>query len=277
MNKDKQTPINEIFKLIRRESFDIDLVNYLASVDGIQIHKFFNKRDSSIRQTDETYRTINHWDSAGLLSLGRGEGQGWRKFSILDIIWVYILGDLRGFGFSLEKLQSVKKSLFRQLDESVNLLEFYVATAKATKKDNDCFIIVTKEGEADIGTRSEIEATEMIGGLPDSHIKLKLNSYVDRVSKKQGIVTVNDPSLVVSEKERDLLLAIRRGSYQTITIKLDNGDIKRINGTENIEKVDQKKIWETIKEILNEGEFQDITLKQQDGSVVLIQRTIKSP
>ncbi|MDO8742464.1 MAG: MerR family transcriptional regulator [bacterium] len=263
--------------ILRRQSFDADLISYVFSPDGKKIHYFFNKQESSIKQTGETYRTINHWDSVRLLSVDRGEGHGWRKFSILDIIWVYILGDLRGFGFPLEKLQFVKKCLLKPLDNSVTLLEFYVATAKATSHDSECFVLVTRDGVADIATRSELESTEIAGRLPKSYVKVRLNDYVERVSKKQGIVTINEPSLTVSKKELDLLLAVRKGDFQTIEVRLENGEIKRLAGTQSVNKINDKKIWETLKEMLSNGDFQDITLKQRDGSVVLIQRTIKDP
>lgn len=48
-----------------------------------------------------TYRTINEWEARGLISPHRTtKSVGWRKFSAMDIIRLFVISDLKTFGFS---------------------------------------------------------------------------------------------------------------------------------------------------------------------------------
>ncbi len=51
-----------------------------------------NEKKYAIKDTDASYRSINHWSSLGLLDDVREDNnKGWRKFSIIDIVWLRIL------------------------------------------------------------------------------------------------------------------------------------------------------------------------------------------
>lgn len=77
----------------------------------------FKEKRFTIKDTDLTYRTLNHWVSEGLIDDERNnEGQGWRKFSIYDRLWVQIILELRKYGISFEKIKSVKECLFFKND-----------------------------------------------------------------------------------------------------------------------------------------------------------------
>jgi DNA-binding transcriptional MerR regulator len=62
-----------------------------------------------------TYRQINHWESKGLLTAARDtDSSGWRKFSLVDVVCLAIITELRSFG---RDLPSIAASL-RQLQMS---------------------------------------------------------------------------------------------------------------------------------------------------------------
>ena len=55
-----------------------------------------------------TYRKINDWDSKGLISAYRKTKQtGWRKFSIVDVIVLSIIAELKNFGLTNTSIENI--------------------------------------------------------------------------------------------------------------------------------------------------------------------------
>ena len=48
------------------------------------LKKKFSEKKFSVKDTNITYRVINHWMAEGLISDARTEEKGWRKLSIFD-------------------------------------------------------------------------------------------------------------------------------------------------------------------------------------------------
>lgn len=57
-----------------------------------------------------TYRTINYWDEAGfLLRKRRKTDKGWRRFSLIEFLWIKLLDEIRELNIPIE---TVVKNLF---------------------------------------------------------------------------------------------------------------------------------------------------------------------
>jgi len=68
---------------------------------------------------DLTYRKINDWDSKNLISgLRTNKQAGWRKFSTIDLIKLFIITDLRKFGMHIEGIKSVLNNISTTVIES---------------------------------------------------------------------------------------------------------------------------------------------------------------
>lgn len=52
-----------------------------------KLRTIFREKKHSIAQTSTTYRVINHWSEIGLINGDTQQGSGWRKFSLIDLIW----------------------------------------------------------------------------------------------------------------------------------------------------------------------------------------------
>jgi DNA-binding transcriptional MerR regulator len=66
-----------------------------------------------------TYRKINDWDRKKLVSGSRKNKQdGWRKFSTLDLVKLFIIADLRKFGMDIENIRAVLKNISTSFVES---------------------------------------------------------------------------------------------------------------------------------------------------------------
>ncbi len=57
-----------------------------------------------VSDTDEKYRTINYWDEQGLLLGKRKSTDTWRQFSILDVVWIRILQNLKKYGMEGDEI-----------------------------------------------------------------------------------------------------------------------------------------------------------------------------
>jgi len=65
-----------------------------------------------------SYRTINNWESNGLMLSGRKNSRDWHKFSFVDFIWLNIVFELRQLGFPLKKIQHLKTFLTENIDDA---------------------------------------------------------------------------------------------------------------------------------------------------------------
>lgn len=59
--------------------------------------------------TNAGYRSINHWESEGLIANNREEGQRWRRFSFVDLVWINMVDQMRNLGIKLETVRRIKE------------------------------------------------------------------------------------------------------------------------------------------------------------------------
>ncbi|GAB5518214.1 MAG: hypothetical protein RhofKO_04650 [Rhodothermales bacterium] len=74
----------------------------------------------------------------------------------------------------------------------------------------------------------------------------------------------------VSEDEMAVLALLRDGRYESVTVRLRNGKIHRIEADEAIDAARE------VTALLGEHDFQEITIKQHAGQIQRITRTLKT-
>ena len=258
---------NNVF---RGDGFSVAHATYDFTEGGKSFSKFINtKTDRLTGGTELTYRVISHWEKQGLITSERHSEKAWRKYSILDILWIQIIAELRKFGFPLDKIFLVKKNLEMpqwEDERQFPLLEFYVAMAMVYKYP--VFLLVFPNGDVEPATDEEYQGSiicETIG----NHITISINSILQQILPKEDLKPDYKIKHELSEEEVELLLMIRMCNYKSIKIKLSNGKIESLDATQNLSN--QKRIGE----ILKEGNYQDIEIKQKNGKIVNIKRTAK--
>lgn len=225
-----------------------------------------NEKKYTTKDTDKTFRTINFWESEGLLDNTREKGnEKWRKFSLIDIVYMQILSKLRDFGFSIQKLKKVKIDLMKELDyegvkTSFSVLEYaYIRTINSNNRGN-VYLVATPEGNIYCTTISDMLFAESIYGLPDSYIFINLNKLLtEKINFNSGDkIPVHDEHLYVldGKGEEELLELLRTSEFNNINI------ISKKDGGLLIEKVFDAAEKDSF------PEFADITIKLQDGKVV---------
>jgi DNA-binding transcriptional MerR regulator len=70
------------------------------------------RRIFSIKDTTLSYRTLNHYQSIGVIDNLKEKNSSWRKFNGLELLWIKIVIQLRDFGISLDKIIAIKDQLF---------------------------------------------------------------------------------------------------------------------------------------------------------------------
>jgi len=176
----------EPFRIAHLSWFDSWQGDYLGE-KLTSIRKNTRKRRVSISSTSQSYRVINHWSQEGLLLKQKGRGSGWRKFSLIDIIWIGIIGDLRKIGYPLDKIKSVKKSIFHKTkDGKEDTLYFELFMGRMVFKDN-VLLVITPGGEADLCLDREYINSQFFGPFPSPHIVIRLNEIFSRSVKREEL------------------------------------------------------------------------------------------
>jgi DNA-binding transcriptional MerR regulator len=270
MKKIKDRVVIRENNIFRGDAFSVANAMYEFSEGGKSFSEFINtKTDRLTGATELTYRVISHWEKQGLITSERRTEKAWRKYSILDILWISIIIELRKFGFPLDKIFLVKRNLEIpewEREKQFPLLEFYAAMAMAYKYP--VFLLVFPNGDVEPATDKEYQYAIMEESI-GNHITISINSILQKMLPEQDLKPDYKITHELSEEEVDLLFMIRMCNYENIKIKLSNGKIETLDATENLSN--QKRIGE----ILKEGNYQDIEIKQKNGKVVNIKRTAK--
>lgn len=101
------------FQILHSEAYN----TLLARQDFSQILEIIRERKFSRKDVLVTPRELNHWKSKKLLYEDY-EDSKWKKFSIVDIIWIQIINELRKYELPLATLYKIKQNLKSDFDVS---------------------------------------------------------------------------------------------------------------------------------------------------------------
>jgi len=252
------------------EKEELELYYHFASKKGKEASKMLNLKNATIKDTDQTYRVINHWSSEGLIEDDREkDSKQWRKMSIIDIVWIRIIAEMRKFGLPLDKIKYAKKQLWFSPEYTEGKVPFFEwAVARVICRKLETYILVFADGNAYPISKESLDARNRCSFL-DCYISINLNNLVMDIFKDKDFYP-HAAGFTLTEDELSLINDIRKGNFESIRIRLKDGKIEMIEATESINA--QKRIIE----ILNDADFQDIEVKKKDGKIVSIKRTVKT-
>ncbi|HEY9084069.1 MAG TPA: hypothetical protein VIN73_12095 [Vicingaceae bacterium] len=234
------------------------------------ISSTINEKVLSNQYTDSGARIINLWIKDELLDDDRDETQRWHKFSLIEVIWINLVEELRDTGYSKEKIKKVKDQLLLSIEgisSKYPYLEFHLIAS--ILYGSPFFILIDKEGNANIVGRDNYVAI-LNSEHVTCHTVVNLDGLFKRLMDKIDRSKWTFAELFkLSKEELELLTFIKMGDFQTIKIVKRNGEIDRMEGTERIAP------GKRMIDILNQGDYQNIEVKQENGKVVCIHRTVK--
>lgn len=271
--------------------------NNLFSKIPLHLPKFesdyFNRPRFSIRPIKEldedfTYRKINDWENKKLISPYRETKEtGWRLFSFIDMIKLFIITDLKKFGFSNQNIEKILREVSfydvgqKGVDPFEALIKLYTLRIR-------CVLIILNNEKIRLLSDEHRQAEngifdEVFSEICNStSVVLSSTKYIKKISKMLTAESIsqmdsewpNWKEYIEKEKEQTIISLIRNQEYQEITyVKKDGGKFKITAKSRKSGKFSDKEIINKI----NENAFQRVTVLTQDGERVELIReeTIK--
>jgi hypothetical protein len=226
-----------------------------------------NVKDRHIKDLPMTYRTINHWESQGLIDCDRKEDAAWRQFSIMDQLWLYTIQALREFGLPLDRVKNAKDIFFTPIDNyPFSIMEYYTSCAYILLED--VFLIVFSDGFTIPLTYSEYQ-NALKSNWIRNHVQVNINEIIQKIFQDPNLEPRYKDEASITPQEFEVLHMIRTGNFEEIKIRFTNGSIYLLEGIEDLSRVAK------IGDIIREGNYQDLEVKQENGRVVSLKRTVR--
>ena len=246
---------------------DLDEVYFdLSSHPGWErIEGLLNNKRYTVKDTDLSYRTINHWMAEGLLDDDRQHDAGWRKLSFKDLLWVRILQELRKFGFPLEKLREVHKTL----NPSSLAFETGIALCLRTPPI-PVFIAVFDDGTAEVATLTSLRVTDYLVGYEHPYIRINLNTLCCEILGTDKLMPARTDAIDLMSEEHDVISALRDKQADEVKVILKDGSINRVEKTKSF------KGNQHLADLLNDLNFGEMTVNVENGKPVSTKITKKT-
>ena len=131
-------------------------------IDTITLEGKIKERRFTVKDIGVNYRWIDHWNDKGLL-LGNYKEHLWKKFNLVEYVWLKLIVKMREFNIGLETVRKVKEIL----DYNFTIDEFL-------KTNSDTFLeVISGFSSSDqiVATRNLLEEDK----IPESIKESKLN------------------------------------------------------------------------------------------------------
>ena len=251
------------------DRFFINLGTMLGSKPCKKFIETLRSRDS-FAQDLISCRVINHWESQGLIECERNNNTGWRKFNLIEYIWLRLVQKLRDFGFPINKIAEIKEFYFEKEKKKsevgkISYVTFYLTTARLLQQPV-FFVILLNENQAEFLDYHEFQAAIDLNIL-GSYICINLNDILNTVFTKK-IEPIYPVSRPISLNMHDTLDILESGDYDIATIYKKG---------KNFQKVELDKYFdgsESDETISEDYENIDIIKKRRKGELVMKKRKI---
>ena len=227
------------------------------------------------KKTGQTHRTINSWDTAGLLLALPNRNNKWRKFSLVEIIWIYIIRELRSIGFSKKKILTLKGLIFPTLPNS-NVTETtrfkqYILSVVAKR---DVYLIVKPDGEGDLAIDIELLETERKSkDFPKTYTVISINKLCAEFTGNEEYNSRNQFLYIPTNQELNLLNEVKNTkNLKEATLKVNENKISRINYKKTL---DTRATLTNLNNAIKSGERKEIHINIENGNVVYFEETDK--
>lgn len=260
MTNKKPNIKNNSISIYQNEAFDHGFYEYFKNLSRNKISQLLNNTDRKIKFETISYRTISGWENEGLITIPR-EGREWRKFSIIDALWVRIIKELREFGMSREQVKVVKQSLEFESTKcgvAMPMLEFYSALIIGARMP--VLLLVFKDGIAIPCSFTQYKVAAEINSI-QNHIQIDLNDLLQGMFPDIDLKPSKKPEMPLRVDEMELLAFLRVGEYEKVEIKYKDGRVDLIEGTE-------REMTTKVHTAINEKCYEEIKIRKRDDGVI---------
>jgi len=238
------------------------------------------KKRFTLGRTDATSRVVNLWESEGVVEDPRNEGQGWRRYSLIDLVWLASIHELRTFGVPIETLRKAKDNLlgkeYPMAEEYLkedpnapqpavpNLFEYYVLQAI---QRTPVYLLVFADGDVEVATEHEYNTAPLISPLAN-HLRLSVNALVGKAAPALKHPPKYSPGVNPSAQELSILVAARNPEVRRLTVRFKNGE-------PDLLETERDALGKTVQQLMKEVQHGELTVKQQDGETVHLSQLLK--
>lgn len=217
-----------------------------------------------------TYRTINYWDEAGfLLRKRRKTEKGWRRFSVIEFIWIKLLDEIRTLNITIDSFIPILFKAFGYTSKDTGKgieaaqIQFLntITPIIIEKKSIILRIFVDKAEIEDQGNIKDVKSNF------ENYVSISLNKLlIDFVINHSTNKLSHIP--ILNEHETELINLINNNNWEEIVIL--------VNGQKNIYQFNEKSKKDDLKEITESifKPYSKITYKTKGGKTVTLERDI---
>lgn len=248
----------------------IDYEKVLSEVENVNKPRYYPQQ--IIKLIPEiTSRKLNDWDAKGLLVKHRESNNGWRLFSLADVVRLRIIQDLKTYGMSNIQIQKALTDIFEVNDTKRQY--FFETFLNICATARRVVIIVEFDGSASL----YLEDSAYVNLKMDKNcckpvLILPFYDYCMTFMPHNGYKMTVTTSEVVNEQNRANLGVIADclidEECREISLKKSNGKLnikpKRFN--KNVSKQDFIKYIQN----LDEESFKDIRISLQNGKITTL-------
>jgi DNA-binding transcriptional MerR regulator len=280
-------------------------------IKAVELYDVLNEEIFSLKDTGLAYKNLKDWDDEGLLFAKREDKASWRKYSLIDLLWIKIIDEFRLVGTPRALIKKLKAAMGEELPFNW-LVEILKANIKKIEKET------TKENLNDL--KDFIESKESQGLSDDKGLSFFLLLVIETITTKipvslllfadgntiiwnedKNIYSISDiekitfdthisvsvskviKSFLYSDKSTYVLpkLNILKESEVKLLEIINSGEYESITinfrnkKMKSLEMVKEQDVRRKVIDIISENKYQDIVIKSHKGMVTKIQNTVK--
>lgn len=232
--------------ILRSTTTDLDYAEYFAKAGSGGLREALNEPQYTVGATSITYRVMTHWGQVGLLP-PKDEDLGWRRFSLIERVWIEAVKKMRTYGIPLEVIAGACDQVMRKGRKGLGYpnLEYFVMSAWRSQADPH--IMILEDGRTDVGSMEEIELSK------DAHGQSMLLISLKQILGELGFKVKEAKKLVyLTENEAEVLRKIRLEGNDAVSVKVAADG--KISDIQTVRTTNEKP---TMRDLLEEMEKED--------------------
>jgi hypothetical protein len=248
----------------------------LKELQNGRLAELLEEKKFRVANSGLTYRQVHGLSKDKLLDeKGRGEG-AWRKFSWMEIIYLYVVKEVRGFGLRNDQLLGLRRAFLRDTKPSIPEIGeesgYGISSVALVFAKVQMILTISIDGDVIICDGLSY------GGLHGSFIRIGLNEVVNSLIKKMGVdKTLNYKTMLeveseiavaaagLTKKEKELIDMIRNEDYKTVEVKKNEDDTWIANGEKGFDGKGRTAL--DVLRAVRQKDFQEIKINTRNGKV----------
>ena len=235
--------------------------------------EILNRKEIPVKASKVSRRAISHWYEMGLIDDTDKEEGKRRYLNYVEFFWVAIMVECRKLGYSITNLQKVRANLFKGIpsdfyDRKKQIPMLEEAILHMIRNKQSLYLELTSDGVSSIINENAYHY-DARAGFHTSFVMIRLNRVFKSKIKNIHFRTEFINYSYLTEGEQTIIKALGNEETQSITITKKNNEVELIELEQNI--IIEKRIID----ILKEQDYQTVEIKQHNGKISKIKRTVK--